>query len=215
MGMRQTVPSPVSASDNGKSFPAMTLVGVTGGMAAGKSTALSCFKALGASVVDADDVVHGLYLPGQVVYQAVVERWAEEILNPDGTVNRAAIAKRVFCDDREMQWLNDLLHPLVQRQVLDMAAAMTNGVLCCCVPLLFEAGWDRAFAPTVAVWCDPSIQKTRLLSRGWSENDIRIRQARQMTMDEKLNRATYGLINTGSFEMLRQQCRWLYDVFTS
>lgn len=193
----------------------MTLVGVTGGMAAGKSTALGCFRALGASVVDADDVVHRLYLPGQDVYQALVGRWADEILNPDLTVNRAAIARRVFCDDHEMQWLNDLVHPLVQRQVLDAASAVTNGILCCGVPLLFETGWEQTMAFTVAVWCDPSTQRTRLLSRGWSENEIRVRQARQMSMDEKLTRATYGLINTGPLEMLRQQCRRLYDVFTS
>jgi dephospho-CoA kinase len=193
----------------------MTLVGVTGGMAAGKSTALSCFRALGASVMDADDVVHRLYLPGQDVYQAVVGRWADEVLNPDGTVNRAAIAQRVFCSDHEMQWLNDLIHPLVRRQMLNAASAVTTGVLCCGVPLLFETGWDRTLTLTVAVWCDPCTQRARLQSRGWSDDDIRARQSRQMSMDEKLTRARYGLINTGPLEVLRQQCRWLYDVFTS
>jgi dephospho-CoA kinase len=193
----------------------MILVGVTGGMAAGKSTALSCFKALGASVVDADDIVHQLYLPGQDVYQAVVKRWADGVLNADRTVNRAAIAQRVFCDDHEMQWLNDLVHPLVQRQILGAAAARSQGVLCCGVPLLFETGWDRTMSRTIAVWCDPATQQARLRERGWAESAIRARLARQMSMDEKLTRATYGLINTGSLEMLRQQCRWLYDVFTS
>ena len=192
----------------------MTLVGVTGGMAAGKSTALCCFQALGAAVVDADDVVHRLYLPGQDVYQAVVGRWGEAILNADGTANRAAIAERVFGNDHELRWLNDVVHPLVQQHVL-ATAALTNGVLCCGVPLLFEAGWERTMALTVAVWCDPHTQKARLLSRGWSEQNIRARQARQMSMDEKLTRATYGLINTGPLEMLRQQCRWLFGVFTS
>ena len=192
----------------------MTLVGVTGGMAAGKSTALSCFRAWGAAVVDADDVVHRLYLPGQKAYQAMVGRWGGAVLNPDGTANRAAIAQRVFGDEHELQWLNDFVHPLVQQHVLDVAA-LTEGVLWCGVPLLFETGWERIMEFTVAVWCDPPTQKARLLSRGWSESDNCARQARQISMDEKLTRATYGVINTGPLEMLRQQCRWLFDTFTS
>jgi len=193
----------------------MTLVGVTGGMAAGKSTALTCFQALGASVVDADDVVHGLYAPRQEAYQAMVDRWGRGILNPDGTVNRAAVAQRVFGDDRELQWLNALVHPLAQRRIQQLAAGQTSAVFCCGVPLLFETGWERTMTRTVAVWCDPQTQWRRLLERGWSEADIRARLRQQMSMDEKLARADYGLINTGSLEMLRQQCRSLYDVFTS
>ncbi len=194
----------------------MVLVGVTGGMAAGKSTALTCFRALGASVVDADAVVHRLYAPHQDVYRAVVERWGQGILAPDGTVDRAKVAQRVFGNDRELQWLNALIHPLVQRQILALAAAQIGGgVLCCGIPLLFETGWERWVARTVAVWCDPSTQWARLRERGWSDAEIRGRLNSQMSMDEKLARADYGVINTGSLKMLRQQCRALYVAFTS
>jgi len=193
----------------------MVLVGVTGGMAAGKSTALSCFQALGASVVDADDLVHRLYLPGQPVSRAVVSHWGDGILNPDGSVNRAAVARRVFSEDGELQWLNRLTHPQVEQQVLDLAAACTSRVLCCGVPLLFESGWDARMSRTVAVWCDLQTQWLRLCGRGWSEAEIRARLARQMSMDEKLSRARYGLINTGSMGMLREQCRRLYEVLAA
>jgi dephospho-CoA kinase len=111
--------------------------------------------------------------------------------------------------------LNDLVHPLVQREMLNAARASDCGVLYCGIPLLFETGWDRTMGLTVAVWCDPRTQKARLLGRGWSEADIRARQSRQMSMDEKLERARYGLINTGPLEMLRQQCRCLVDVLAS
>jgi dephospho-CoA kinase len=189
----------------------MILVGVTGGMAAGKSTALCCFQALGASVVDADDLVHRLYLPGNAVYREVCERWGGAILNADGCVNRAAVAQRVFSDDRELQWLDRLLHPLIERQVRDLSAAAEAGVLCCAVPLLFEAGWDAWIAQTLAVWCDSDTQWVRLRQRGWTDDHIRARLVRQLSMDEKLSRAHYGIINTGSIETLRQQCRLVYN----
>lgn len=193
----------------------MTLVGVTGGMAAGKSTALACFQELGASTVDADDVVHRLYAPDQEVYRAVVERWGRGILAPDGTVQRPAVAQRVFGNGAELQWLNALLHPLVQRHILELAATRADGLLCCGVPLLFETGWGHMVSRSVAVWCDPQTQWRRLQGRGWNEADIRARLGRQMSMDEKLVRADYGVINTGSLEMLRQQCRIVFETLTS
>jgi len=193
----------------------MILLGVTGGMAAGKSTVLRCFQALGAAVVDADDLVHRLYLPGSIVHREVLERWGGAVLNADGSVNRAAVAQRVFSDDRELQWLNGLLHPLVQRQVRDLSAATEAALFCCAVPLLFEAGWDHWMTQTLAVWCDPGRQWARLRQRGWTDDHIGARLARQLSMDEKLTRAHYGIINTGSIETLRQQCRLVYNALAN
>ncbi len=192
----------------------MVLVGVTGGIAAGKSTVLGCFQALGASVVDADSLVHDLYRPGSEVIPRLVERWGEEILNPDGSVNRPAVARRVFAQDGELLWLNALVHPLVERKIVELAAS-PGGVLCCAVPLLFEAGWHERMDHTVAVWCDPDTQLRRLRQRGWTDAEIRARLARQLSMDEKLARAQYGLINTGTLDMLRQQCRLLYGALAA
>jgi dephospho-CoA kinase len=161
-------------------------------------------------VVDADDLVHRLYLPGSAVCGELVARWGAGILNPDGSVNRNAVAQRVFTDDRELDWLTGLVHPLVDRQLQDLSAACTGRAFYCGVPLLFENGWDTRVTHTVAVWCDGETQRTRLRLRGWTDAEIRARLARQMSMDDKLARAGYGLINTGSLEMLRQQCRLLH-----
>lgn len=193
----------------------MIVVGVTGGMAAGKSTVLGCLQALGATVADADAVVHELYTSDAAVAQAVAERWGPGILATDGAIDRGALARRVFADDQALQWLNDLIHPRVQRRLEDLAAEAVTPVFCCAVPLLFEVGWDTALDGTVAVWCDPSTQWGRLRQRGWSDEHIKARLRHQMSMDEKLARAEYGLINTGTVEMLRQQCCLLYQRFTS
>ncbi|NLF17563.1 MAG: dephospho-CoA kinase [Lentisphaerae bacterium] len=193
----------------------MIVVGVTGGMAAGKSTVLGCFQALGATVADADAVVHDLYASDRAVAQAVAERWGAGVLTADGGIDRGALAQRVFADDLALQWLNDLIHPRARRRLMDLAAGAATPVFCCAVPLLFEVGWDAGLDHTVAVWCDPTTQWERLRRRGWSDEHIAARLRHQMSMDEKLARAEYGLINTGSVERLRQQCCLLYERFTS
>jgi dephospho-CoA kinase len=121
------------------------------------------------------------------------------------------VADIVFGDDAELSWLNGVIHPLVQERVLERARRPVHALLFCGVPLLFETGWHAWVAQVVSVWCDPQTQWDRLRARGWSGDVIRARCARQMTMDEKLLLADFGIINTGSMTLLRSQCGMVHD----
>ncbi len=184
------------------------LVGVTGGLGAGKTTVLQVLREKGAAVLDADDVVHRLYAPGEVAYRALCRRWGAAVLRSDAEIDRKRVADLIFGDAIERRWLNGLVHPLV-RERIRVAARETRGLLFCGVPLLFEVHWEQDMWRTVAVWCPAGVQYERLRDRGWSDAEIRRRLATQLDMDEKLHRADYGLINSGSLELLRRQCEAL------
>ncbi len=187
----------------------MPLIAITGGIGAGKTTVLEYFRALGAEVLDADQIVHSLYEPGQPAYQEMLSRWGDTILGAGRAIDRKAVAAKVFAAAHELSWLNGLLHPLV-KQAICAAGARTNNLLYCAIPLLYEVGWDAGFAAVIAVWCDRNTQLLRLRSRHWSEVEINQRLSQQLSMNEKLCRSDYGLINTCSLAMLNQQCTRLH-----
>ena len=184
----------------------MSLIGITGGIGAGKTTVLQILRGLGAVCWDADEAVHELYRPGGEGLRLVAETWGLEVLLPDGTLDRKRMAERVFASQEERRKLEELIHPLVRRQMLE-TAAKTAGNLFCAVPLLYEGGWEKEFRCVVAVWCDRETQTARLKARGWTAEEIRSRNAAQLPMEEKLARAAFAITNNGSLELLREQCR--------
>lgn len=183
-------------------------IGVTGGIGAGKTTVLSLLAELGARTVDADDVVHDLYQPGQPGQEAVRERWGNRVLTATGSVDRTALAELVFTAPGELRWLNGVIHPMVQERIAQLASEVPQP-LYCGIPLLFEVGWESAVRFSVAVWCAEDTQLERLGQRGWSAEEIRRRRACQLHMDEKLRRSDFAIINNGSREHLGEQCRIL------
>jgi len=183
-------------------------IGVTGGIGAGKTAVLRLLAELGARTVDADDVVHTLYERDRPGHVAVRDRWGKRALNPDGGVNRAAIAEIVFSDPGELRWLNGVIHPMVQDWIRALAEK-SKEPLYCGIPLLFETGWDGFVWRSVSVWCSPDVQRERLLRRGWDEHEIQRRLACQLDMDRKLTRGDFAIINNGSWEHVREQCRIL------
>jgi len=188
----------------------MFVAGVTGGMGSGKTTALAEFARLGGCILDADEVVHGLYAPGTPVTAAVRERWGAGVLAADGSVHRPALAERVFAAPAELAWLTTLVHPAVRDAIAAVRHRSRRGLFCG-VPLLFEAGWDADVDVTVAVWCDPLTQAARLAARGWDAAETQRRQRFQLDMDTKLNRADYGIVNTGTPAVLHEQCRRVFQ----
>jgi len=190
-------------------FEQVNLTGVTGGIAAGKSTVLAIIAELGQPILDSDTVVHQLYRDSDELRQLLVTQWGEQILTATNQIDRNVVAAKIFADDRQRQWLNEQLHPRVHRQVLAAAAAVAPQILFCAVPLLFEVQWQRFCRQTIAIWCTPEQQQQRLAHRGWTARQIEQRLAAQLSMDEKLARADFGLINTGSLDWLRQQCELL------
>jgi len=181
-------------------------VGLTGGLGAGKSTALQALERLGAATLSTDAVVHELYA-SDAVRDAVVGRWGDEVA-PGGVVDRSAIARHVFAAPDERAWLEGLLWPLVGERVAGWYAevrARTPPPPAAVVetPLLFEAGLESRYDATIAVVADEALRAERAAARGHAAVDERA--ARQLTQEEKAARATYVVGNHGSVEDLERE----------
>jgi dephospho-CoA kinase len=179
------------------------LLGLTGGMGAGKSTALAALEQLGAATLSTDAVVHELYL-GPEVRDAVVARWGAGVA-PGGVVDRAAVAARAFEDPAERKWLEGLLWPLVGARIGEWlvrvrAAAPPPRAAIVEVPLLFEAGMQEMFSATIAVVAEEPLRRKRAEGRGHALADERV--ARQLSQEEKTARATFAVHNDGSEQEL-------------
>ena len=186
---------------------AVAFVGLTGGLGAGKSTALAALERLGAATLSTDAVVHELYAGDAALRDAVVARWGEEVA-PGGTIDRAAIARRVFGEPDERQWLEQLIWPRVGQRVVAFreeanAADPPPRAAVVETPLLFEAGMDAAYDATIAVVADEAVRDERARARGHEGVDERA--ARQLSQEEKAARATYVVRNDGSVADLEAQ----------
>ncbi len=177
-------------------------IGLTGGIAAGKSEALKAFARLGAATLSSDAVVHEL-LEGEELQGKLVERWGPEVL-ADGALNRAKVGEIVFADPEQLTWLESQIHPLVRERtaawMLSLPADTEGAVVE--VPLLFEAGSDKAFDTTVAVVTADEVRRERAAARGHALVDER--EARQLTQPEKAEKAEHVVQNDGSVEDLER-----------
>jgi dephospho-CoA kinase len=176
-------------------------VGLTGGLGAGKSEALRLLGELGAATLSTDAVVHEL-LEGDDLRDAVVARLGPEVA-PDGRLDRARIAERVFGDDEARAWLEETLWPRVGEQVAAWRAQVEDDRIAVVeVPLLFESGMEAAFDRTIAVVADEEVREQRAAARGHAS--IAERAGRQLTQAEKVDRADFTVRNDGSLEELRE-----------
>lgn len=185
----------------------MLVLGLTGGIGSGKSTASSLLEEQGAVIVDADRIARELQEPGQPVFEAMVEAFGAGIVAEDGTLNRQAVADIVFHDDEALKQLNGITHPAIGRRIVERIAelAETDEVVILDVPLL--VGSDQyETAGTIVVDVDPELAIQRLVEhRGFSEADARARLAAQMTREERLELADVVLDNSGTVDDLRAQ----------
>jgi dephospho-CoA kinase len=180
------------------------VVGLTGGIGAGKSTVSARLAARGAVVVDADAVVKELQAAGTPVFEAIVERFGPGVVGPDGELDRPALAALVFGDAEALADLNGLVHPAVGAEILGRVAAHegTDRVVVLDVPLLVESGRYRA-AGVIVVDVPPEVAVARLVrDRGMTEDEARARMARQATREERLARADLVIDNSGPPEAL-------------
>ena len=188
------------------------LVGLTGGLGAGKSTALAALERLGAAVLSTDAVVRELY-DSDTVRDAVRERWGDGVV-PGGAVDRDAIARRAFSDDDERRWLEGLLWPLVGARVVEWlgevrARPAPPRAAVVETPLLFEAGMEGAYDVTIAIVAPEALRRERARGRGHELVDERV--ARQLPQEEKARRATFAVVNDGSVADLEAKLSTILD----
>lgn len=178
-------------------------IGLTGGIAAGKSEALAAFERLGAATISSDAVVHEL-LDSEPLLARLTERWGREIA-PDGVVDRAQVGEIVFARPEELSWLESQIHPLVGKRIAGWLASLPSEVEVAVVevPLLFESGMDGVFDTTVAVVAADPVRRARAEARGHAL--VSEREARQLDQDEKAARAEHVVGNDGTIENLERE----------
>lgn len=185
----------------------MKLIGLTGGIGAGKSTVSARLAERGAVIVDADAITRELQQPGQPVFEAIVERFGPGVVAGDGNLDRQALADIVFNDQAALAELNMLTHPAVGKAITERIAGEleTDHVVVLDVPLMVESGM-YAVAGLIVVDCPIDEALRRLVThRGMAEADARARMARQASREDRLARADFVIDNSGSPEELDDQ----------
>jgi dephospho-CoA kinase len=184
------------------------LVGLTGGIASGKSTVAERLGEHGVELIDADAIAREVVEPDKPAWHKVVEHFGPQVLGRDGFIDRAALGRLVFADPSKRKLLNQLTHPPVVEEIasrLELLQAF-DGVVVVDVPLLVEAGVDRGYQAIVVVASKPETQLRRLVQqRGMREADARARIAAQASLDDKLAVATHVIWNEGTLEELRER----------
>ena len=193
----------------------MILVGLTGGVATGKSTVAKMFKQCGAAVIDADQLAHDVVKPGKPAWREIVALFGKAVLNQDHSLNRQALGNIVFDNPKKRRQLEHIIHPRVAReqQRLTRQAARKNpkAVVIYDVPLLFEAGIDKRVDRTIVVTADRDTQIARLKKRnGFSRADAIRRIRSQMPLAKKIQLADHALNGTFSRPSLRKQVGQLF-----
>jgi len=186
-------------------------VGLTGGIGCGKSVVNGIFAQFDWLVLDADDICHSIYDSADEEFLELLKRrWGTKIVTRDGAgLDRGKIADIVFNSEKELCWLNSVIHPAVYQKALRIRSAQPGKDAVFDVPLLFEAGWENRFDAVVAVWTDDAIRFRRLRERGMTEEDIVKRDSTQMSCRRKMEMSDVALINNGDIENLRAQCEML------
>jgi dephospho-CoA kinase len=190
-------------------------VGLTGGLASGKSFVAEVFRQCGARVVEADKLGHQTLLPDGEAYSDVVAEFGAGILQPDGSIDRKALGAIVFQDPEKLARLNALVHPHVfrrQQQFFEQAAAEDPGaVVVVEAAILIETGGRERYDRIVLAVCPPEVQIARFVARdGGTEQQARVRMARQMPLDEKIPFADYVIDTSGTKEETSKQARAVY-----
>lgn len=195
----------------------MLKVGLTGGIATGKSHVLGEFRRLGVYTIDADEIARRVVLPQTPAYEKIVETFGEEILSPDRGIDRKRLGQIVFTDARKREELNRIVHPYVFEEEERLIAHFQNlenprsPIVMVDAALMIETGSYRRYDSVVVVYCHPAIQLQRLMNRDHlSEVDALKRIESQMPVLEKIKYATYVVENSGKLEDVRDQVKQIF-----
>jgi dephospho-CoA kinase len=186
----------------------MRKIGLTGGIASGKSTVAAMLRELGFDVIFADEISRGLLRSGEEALHETIREFGPEILGPDGMLDRKKLAAIVFSVQSKLDKLNAIIHPRVEAEMLRQFGELERegrSVAFVEAALLVEAGYMKDLDGLVVAWCRPEQQMERLIGRGMTEKEAQARIGAQMPVEEKLKLATYRIDCSGSMEETRRQ----------
>jgi dephospho-CoA kinase len=192
----------------------MKLFGLTGGIGMGKSTSSDLLKQAGVAVIDTDVIARQVVEPGQTALIEVVELFGRKILDEQGHLNRAELAREVFEDSQARSRLEAILHPRIREVWLREVEGWRlkghpSGVVV--IPLLFETNAGHLFEKTICVACTGASQAKRLQARGWSADQVEKRNRAQMPVETKMDMASYVVWTESNLEVHRDQLRRIFE----
>ena len=194
----------------------MLHVGLTGGIASGKSTVARMFQEKGACVIDLDEIAHFVEEPDRPGWKAIVEYFGQNVLNDDRTINREKLGAIVFCDKEKLAKLNLMVHPAAfeewEQRVAGIRKTSPQAIVISDIPLLIEVGMQQWLDAVILVYVSPDDQIQRLVSRnGCSREEALTRLNSQIPIDEKIPHADFLIDNRGSIENSRSAVHAIWE----
>ncbi|MBI5887845.1 MAG: dephospho-CoA kinase [Deltaproteobacteria bacterium] len=191
------------------------VIGLTGGPATGKSLVTAEFKRLGAAIVDADVIAREITQKGAPAYDEICREFGAGVLLKDGSLDRKALGRLIFADDKKRKRLNEITHPGIRARIRQEVEAFKEsfsgmGLVVVDAPLLFEAGLDKEMDSVIVVYADEERQVERLKARDLSEDEARRIIAAQMPVKEKVKKTDYIIDNSGDRDAAIKQAGELY-----
>jgi dephospho-CoA kinase len=191
----------------------MKLLGLTGGIGMGKSTAAEFFRSRGAQVVDADELARQLVQPGQPALNEIQAAFGKKIVTPGGRLRRDELARIVFSDAPARKKLEAILHPRIRERWLAQIETWRQekrALAVVVIPLLFETRAESHFDKIICVACSAATQRERLLARGWTPEQIQQRLAAQWPVEQKISRADFVVWTDGALDAHAQQLERIF-----
>jgi dephospho-CoA kinase len=190
------------------------VVGLTGGIATGKSTVATILRRLGAKIIDADDLSREIVQPGQTAWNEIIAEFGKDILRNDQTIDRQKLRKIVFANPKARKQLESIIHPRIQalaRERIRTLEAADHPIVVYEAPLLFENSVHLWLRPVILVACDPAMQKQRLRERDrLTDPEIQQHLDAQMPIENKRRLADFVIENSGGLEELEKQVETLW-----
>ncbi len=198
----------------------MKVIGLTGGIASGKSTAARILQSLGAVTIDSDQIARRIVEPGKPAWKDIVEYFGPEILNKDSSLNRIKLGLHVFSDPGELQKLNNITHPRIMEAIREelqrIKGQSPQAVVVLEVPLLYETKMDSLCDTVWVVWVDRDTQIERLMARDRISREEAVRRIEsQLSLDEKAQRADLIIDNSGDGRNMQEELRQHYCMMNS
>ncbi len=197
-----------------KAAQSRLIIGLTGGIGSGKSAATQIFQAMGIDVVDADLMARMVVEPGSPALQSIAEHFGQQILKPDGSLDRAALRQRIFAAPAERQWLENLLHPLIRKEIVQRLHKADSAYAILSSPLLLETGQDALTDRVLLIDAPEARQIERTCQRdGTSPENVTAIMATQWTRSQRQERADDVILNDGDLHQLELKVRAMHQTY--